>query len=269
MKLIKPSDVLKLKQGDKITKQNLNDLIQYSKVKSSKYWQGEEYLISNTPQQGINWMGKLPFLKCLILKNYEGAYDVDGWDKSEENIFNYSFKARKKQISLKEKANLVLLKQPVYSYPIYLFTERGSNWHCEGEFYVSGVNEDHVTLKMGASEYSYKVEEPHEIYYEGGIKYVTHIMAERSLKVVSDLKRQEKLICNICNMDFSEVYGVEYIEAHHKVPLSEFSEAHEVKISDFALLCANCHKAVHIYMKNEHLGYEKIKSIIQNHISIT
>ncbi|MDT8317192.1 MAG: HNH endonuclease [bacterium] len=54
-------------------------------------------------------------------------------------------------------------------------------------------------------------------------------------------------------------YGVKCIEAHHKVPISTYSSAYTVQLSDFALLCPNCHKAVHIYMKLEGLEYKKIR----------
>jgi putative restriction endonuclease len=44
-------------------------------------------------------------------------------------------------------------------------------------------------------------------------------------------------------------YKVKYIEAHRKKPISTYSSRRRITLSDFALLCPNCHRAVHINMK--------------------
>ncbi len=91
MKLVKTEDLFSLKSGDVITKRNLFDLIQYSKVKSSEYWSGKEFKIGNTPQQGINWVGELPTVKAVIIKARHGSYDTDGWEDEKRNVYNYSY----------------------------------------------------------------------------------------------------------------------------------------------------------------------------------
>ena len=88
-------------------------------------------------------------------------------------------------------------------------------------------------------------------------------MTERNKEVVKALKSVETWLCDICGEDFFLRYGVKYIEAHHKVPISTYSESYVVSLSDFALLCPNCHKAVHIYMKNNGYEYTKIKSVLR------
>lgn len=87
-------------------------------------------------------------------------------------------------------------------------------------------------------------------------------MAERSKEVVQALKGVQTWLCDICGEDFFVRYGVKYIEAHHKVPISTYSASYVVRISDFALLCPNCHKAVHIFMKKNGYEYAKIKSVL-------
>lgn len=44
-----------------------------------------------------------------------------------------------------------------------------------------------------------------------------------------------------------DVYGFEYIEAHHLRPISELKgQVVELdRVKDFAVLCPNCHVAVH------------------------
>ncbi|MCI0558183.1 MAG: HNH endonuclease, partial [Nitrososphaera sp.] len=90
----------------------------------------------------------------------------------------------------------------------------------------------------------------------------THLMAERSKGVVKALKSVEAWVCDICGEDFLVRYGVKYIEAHHKVPISTYSASYVVSLSDFALLCPNCHKAVHICMKKNGYEYLEIKNIL-------
>ncbi len=53
-------DLFRLAPRDCVSKRNLFDLIQHSKVAGSSFWSGEDLKIGNTPQQGINWVGALP-----------------------------------------------------------------------------------------------------------------------------------------------------------------------------------------------------------------
>jgi hypothetical protein len=99
IELKKPQEIFSLSIGDIISKRNLYDLIQYSKVKSSRYWGGEDYMIGNTPQQGINWIGKLPAVKAVIIKTRPGAYDEDGWSNESKEAYHYSPENRIKRTS--------------------------------------------------------------------------------------------------------------------------------------------------------------------------
>lgn len=263
MELNKPQDLFSLSSGDIVTKRNLFDLIQYSKVESSPYWAGQDFAIGNTPQQGINWIGQLPKVMAVIIKTRLGSYEEDGWSDNTKTVYHYSFKARNSKISYKEKANEVLIKQPQHIYPILLFTEQKAGWNFEGVFSVSEIEETYVvlhrdeTLKSEISSFQDEVQ-----YQEGEIRYVTHLMAERSKGVVSVLKNTSSWVCEICSEDFNVRYGVHYIEAHHKIPITTYSSKHVVKPSDLALLCPNCHKAVHIYMKKENFEYDEIKELL-------
>ena len=87
-------------------------------------------------------------------------------------------------------------------------------------------------------------------------------MAERSKAVVLAAKNASSWVCEICSTDFYDKYGVEYIEAHHKTPIYTYSAKHTIKPQDLALLCPNCHKAVHIHMKTGSLEYNEIIKIL-------
>ncbi|PJE40123.1 MAG: restriction endonuclease [Pseudomonas sp.] len=263
MQLSKPQDLLSIPQGSIVTKRNLFDLIQYSKIKSSSYWGGEEFSIGNTPQQGINWIGQLPAVQAVVIKTRPGSYKDDGWSDDARSAYHYSFKARNSVISYKEKANEVLIKQPQHLYPILHFTECKEGWKFEGTFFVSEIHEAFVVLRQGNQQTAQTVSIQDEEYYqEGERRYVTHLMAERSKDAVAAIKNNKSWLCEICNSDFNEEYGIPYIEAHHKTPISSFSAAHTITINDLALLCPNCHKATHIYMKISELDYNEIKEII-------
>ncbi len=69
----------------------------------------------------------------------------------------------------------------------------------------------------------------------------------RKKKIASVIQRGGRLACEACGFDFEEVYGdrgAGYIECHHVVPLHEAGEG-RTKLSDLALVCANCHRMIH------------------------
>ncbi|MGW4505935.1 HNH endonuclease [Streptomyces sp. NPDC004436] len=69
----------------------------------------------------------------------------------------------------------------------------------------------------------------------------------RKKKIDSVLRRGGRLACESCGFDYEEVYGdrgAGYIECHHVVPLHEAGEG-RTKLSDLALICANCHRMIH------------------------
>ena len=263
MQLNKPQDLLQLAIGDLVSKRNLYDLIQFSKISTSNNWGGQDFMIGNTPQQGINWIGTLPFTKGVIIKTTKKSYKEDGWKDESKTIYQYSFKKSKGHISFKEIANKVLLKQPQYFYPIILFSETNIGWYFEGQFNVIEIEDNYVVLQKTDKYISETNSIQDEIQFdEGDRRYVTHLMAERSKSVVKTLKDSNNWICEICNVDFNNKYGVPYIEAHHKIPISTYNSKHIIKHQDLALLCPNCHKAVHLYMKLKNLEYIDIKNML-------
>ncbi|MCX5586992.1 HNH endonuclease [Streptomyces erythrochromogenes] len=69
----------------------------------------------------------------------------------------------------------------------------------------------------------------------------------RKKKIASVIHGGGRLACEACGFDFEEVYGdrgAGYIECHHVVPLHEAGEG-RTKLSDLALICANCHRMIH------------------------
>jgi len=83
-----------------------------------------------------------------------------------------------------------------------------------------------------------------------------HYSRERSSALVNKAKKYHSelnsgnLPCEVCGFDFKKSYGScgeQYIEAHHRVPLSQLDENENQKsrIEDLAMVCANCHRMLH------------------------
>ncbi|MEV5461932.1 HNH endonuclease [Streptomyces cellulosae] len=69
----------------------------------------------------------------------------------------------------------------------------------------------------------------------------------RKRKIDAVLRQGRRLACEACGFDFEATYGPRgagYIECHHVVPLHEAGEG-RTKLSDLALICANCHRMIH------------------------
>ena len=100
---------------------------------------------------------------------------------------------------------------------------------------------------------------------EAFIRYRLHRTRDRDRKIVTLAKKQflenhESLFCELCNFDFSEVYGQYgegFIEAHHIKPLEKMSEGEETSVSDLMLVCSNCHRIIHRGDYIENLYYLK------------
>lgn len=82
-------------------------------------------------------------------------------------------------------------------------------------------------------------------------RYKLHRRIERNSKGAEKAKEQHGTICQACCFDFEKQYGLlghKYVEAHHLKPLGKLEEGVIVNYdvaSDFAVLCANCHRMIH------------------------
>jgi hypothetical protein len=88
---------------------------------------------------------------------------------------------------------------------------------------------------------------------EGRELYKRHRERERNQKVIREAKVRRThadplLRCDVCRLSFAKRYGqlgMGYIEAHHMVPISEYSRVTRTKLEDIALVCSNCHRMLH------------------------
>jgi len=91
---------------------------------------------------------------------------------------------------------------------------------------------------------------------EGGFKVVfrRHRLREKRLRKrkIREVLRNEngRLRCEVpgCGFDFLAVYGElgrDFAHVHHKNPLSDRTRPELTKLSDLAIVCANCHALIH------------------------
>ena len=88
------------------------------------------------------------------------------------------------------------------------------------------------------------------VFYEDAGRFRLHTRIERNSKLTKLVKKLRGHICEVCSLDFEDSYGdigKGYIEAHHLRPLSSLKGLRVAMdpLTDFAVLCANCHRMVH------------------------
>lgn len=105
--------------------------------------------------------------------------------------------------------------------------------------------------------------DPIETYMavEGAATLRTHLRRERSKSLVGRFKKQLKTVaCSVCDFDFGKTYGdlgYGFIEAHHKVPVSQLEPGAKTRLEDLAAVCSNCHRMLH---KSGCLSIEDLRS---------
>ena len=99
---------------------------------------------------------------------------------------------------------------------------------------------------------------------EGKQRLVAHLQRERNQTIVRKKKKSAASSqCEVCGFDFAEVYGIAskgYCEVHHLVPLADAEGGKETKLEDLAILCANCHRVVHL--KNPPHTLEEVRLML-------
>jgi predicted HNH restriction endonuclease len=121
----------------------------------------------------------------------------------------------------------------------------------------NGMLTDDIVVTQAANAASNQVEfisdDEESFFPEGKANYLLHRKLERDNHIVQLAKQKRliesgRLVCEICEFDFSEVYGEigkGFIEAHHTKPVSEICETCLTKINDLVLVCPNCHRMLH------------------------
>lgn len=105
-----------------------------------------------------------------------------------------------------------------------------------------------------------------EVWIEDLTKYRLHRIVERNQALCKKAKEVHGYVCKACGFDFEARYGNIgrlYIEAHHIVPIATLEKT-KVKLNpltDFTVLCSNCHRMIHRLKHTPTL--EEFKNIIR------
>jgi 5-methylcytosine-specific restriction protein A len=113
-------------------------------------------------------------------------------------------------------------------------------------------------------------EEEDEEFVEGRVLTRLHRLRERNKSLVKRkkeriLKETGKLLCEACDFDFAATYGelgVGFAECHHTKPLSTLQPNDTTKLSDLAIVCANCHRMLH--QGKELMGIQELRELVLN-----
>jgi 5-methylcytosine-specific restriction protein A len=94
-------------------------------------------------------------------------------------------------------------------------------------------------------------DEPAGLHFEDATKFRLHKRIERNAKLSKDVKKLQGCICLVCGTDFEKRYGPVgkgYIEAHHLKSIASIKGTKVAMdpLKDFAVLCSNCHRMVHL-----------------------
>ncbi len=111
-----------------------------------------------------------------------------------------------------------------------------------------------------------------EGFPEGKTVERIHKRRERNPKVISIAKetyrrKNGKLTCQACGFNFEKVYGqtgIDFIEGHHIIPVSEMEDGHITKPEEIALLCSNCHRMIH--KKRPWLTMKNLKTLLKKKV---
>jgi len=131
---------------------------------------------------------------------------------------------------------------------------------CSIGHYFNGVRKPHPQQVAPPSdagdqllEQEIVIEDDESAFPEGKEKFKQHRYLERDSQIVRRAKAQRlektgKLECDVCRLDFAYRYGERgrgFIEAHHKLPVSQLGGKKKTKVEDLALVCSNCHRMLH------------------------
>ena len=75
-----------------------------------------------------------------------------------------------------------------------------------------------------------------------------------------------RVFCECCGFDFERVYGQRgsgFIEVHHTLPVSRLTPDQRLSLDDLRLLCANCHRMVHV--SQPWLTVDEVRALLKNH----
>jgi hypothetical protein len=96
-----------------------------------------------------------------------------------------------------------------------------------------------------------------------------HRTRERKAGLVARKKKsvlweRGRLLCEACDFDFVAVYGSRgkgFAECHHTLPISQSAPDRRTRLSELAIVCANCHRMLH---RRPWLSVTELRMLVQS-----
>ncbi len=147
---------------------------------------------------------------------------------------------------------------------------------CSLGHYFDGTKTPHPNPVQGSSSGTdstaigtVAVEDDESAFPEGSVTFRIHHHLERDGALprrakAARLRESGTLACEVCSFDFGRTYGAigdGFIEAHHRIAVSELTGNESTRLSDLALVCSNCHRMLH--RADPQLSIEQLRSLVQ------
>jgi 5-methylcytosine-specific restriction enzyme A len=102
---------------------------------------------------------------------------------------------------------------------------------------------------------------------EGELRLVSHLVKERNRKIIAEKKQQairkKAMNCEVCTFSFLRTYNSNFIECHHLSPIGQ-AGIRKTTLADLALVCANCHRMLHMKFNGQYLTIKQLKERIES-----
>lgn len=126
------------------------------------------------------------------------------------------------------------------------------------------VQEESVAYKADRS--SNDEESVEEISaFEGLLREQTGYTRTRDRRLRNQALKRSRGICEVCEVDFSKLLdgrGIRALQVHHRIQLALNDMPVITKLSDLAVLCANCHALIHMN-QSKALSVEELKILLR------
>jgi len=115
------------------------------------------------------------------------------------------------------------------------------------QFTLLPLNKTRLAMIARATRTSIRETKQTEVR-EGEMFRAEAAFRRRNGTLIATRKAQSDYRCEVCGMNFEEVYGdigTDYIVAHHLKPIGNRQRASRTRLEDIALVCSNCHDMLH------------------------
>lgn len=117
------------------------------------------------------------------------------------------------------------------------------------------------------SRFPEEIEEDKDFFEGAGVK-VTVNKYERNTEARRKCIEHNGCKCNICGINFGEVYGEVgkgFIHVHHIIPISEINQEYKIDYkNDLIPVCPNCHAMLHRKFDGRYFSIGELKAIFKN-----